>query len=211
MPMFWGNSTADWAHSLLVGLLSFAIRATVLLLGAWVATRALRRASAATRHLIWASAVAGVLALPILAAIVPVWNVPVISIAATADRPFESIAAPATLKRDANASPASRSPQSNPVTRSPTVERKDATPAQRSIMDAAQSFAGRVTMSVVLAGAWLSLALLLLSRLAIATARVSSWQRASSAMEDTRWLMLLRRLSRQYGIERPVVLLEKAE
>ena len=66
-------------------------------------------------------------------------------------------------------------------------------------------------MNGVLAVAWLSLALLLLSRLAIANARVSSWQRSSLAMEDARWLALLRKLSRQYGIERPVVLLENAE
>ena len=57
MPMLLGNSPAAWTDALLVGLLSFAIRATVLLLGAWLATRVLRRASAATRHLIWTSAV----------------------------------------------------------------------------------------------------------------------------------------------------------
>ena len=211
MPMLLGNSPAAWTDALLVGLLSFAIRATVLLLGAWLATRVLRRASAATRHLIWTSAVAGVLMLPVLAAIVPVWNVPLISMAVTTDRPLESIAAPAAPKREANAGPASRSPNSNPFTPSPTVKREGAIPAQRSIIGAARSFTERFTMNGVLAGAWLSLALLLLSRLAIATARVSSWQRTSLAMEDTRWLTLLRRLSRQYGIERPVVLLENAD
>jgi len=69
----------------------------------------------------------------------------------------------------------------------------------------------RLSLRGVIAGAWLVLALLLLSRLAIATARVSSWQRSSPAVEDARWLVLLRRLSRQNGIERPVVLLENPE
>jgi beta-lactamase regulating signal transducer with metallopeptidase domain len=209
MPMLLGNSPAAWTDALLVGLLSFAIRATVLLLGAWLATRVLRRASAATRHLIWTSAVAGVLTLPVLAATVPVWNVPLISMAGTTNLPLESVAAPGPPKREANASPISRS--ASPVMPSATVKRDVAAPAQRSLIGAARSFAGRFTMNGVLAGAWLSLALLLLSRLAIATARVSSWQRASLAIEDTRWLTLLRRLSRQYGIERPVVLLENAE
>ena len=210
MPTLFGNAT-DWTDSLLIGLLAFAIRATVLLLAAWLATRVLRRASAATRHLIWASAVAGVLTLPVLAAVVPAWNVPVISIAANVDRPLESIAAPATPKRATNAGPTSSWPQPNPVMPSPTVKRKGVATVQSSVGDAAQAFAGRLTMNGVLAVAWLSLALLLLSRLAIANARVSSWQRSSLAMEDARWLALLRKLSRQYGIERPVVLLENAE
>ena len=210
MPTLFGNAT-DWTDSLLIGLLAFAIRATVLLLAAWLATRMLRRASAATRHLIWASAVAGVLTLPVLAAVVPAWNVPVISIAANVDRPLESITAPATPKRATNAGPTSSWPQPNPVTPSPTVKREGVATVQSSVSDAAQAFAGRLTMNGVLAVAWLSLALLLLSRLAIANARVSSWQRSSLAMEDARWLALLRKLSRQYGIERPVVLLENAE
>jgi len=210
MPTRFGNAT-DWTDSLLIGLLAFAIRATVLLLAAWLATRVLRRASAATRHLIWPSAVAGVLTLPVLAAVVPAWNVPVISIAANVDRPLESIAAPATPKRATNAGPTSSWPQPNPVTPSPTVKREGVASVQSAVSDAAQAFAGRLTMNGVLAVAWLSLALLLLSRLAIANARVSSWQRSSLAMEDARWLALLRKLSRQYGIERPVVLLENAE
>ena len=210
MPTLFGNAT-DWTDSLLIGLLAFAIRATVLLLAAWLATRVLRRASAATRHLIWASAVAGVLTLPVLAAVVPAWYVPVISIAANIERPLESIAAPATPKRATNAGPTSSWPRPNPVMPSPTVKRKGVATVQSSVSDAAQAFAGRLTMNGVLAVAWLSLALLLLSRLAIANARVSSWQRSSLAMEDARWLALLRKLSRQYGIERPVVLLENAE
>lgn len=208
MPMLWGNSPADWTDWLLVGLLSFTIRATVLLLGAWLATRALRRTSAATRHLIWASAVAGVLTLPVLAAVVPVWNVPLISMVTTTDLPLESVAPSATPKVAANAVP---TPSSSPASPSPAVKRDVAAQAQRSFIDAARSFAGRLTLNGVLAGAWLSLALLLLSRLAIATARVSSWQRASLPIEDTRWLTLVRRLSSRYGIERPVVLLENAE
>src|SRR5436190_15431290 len=149
MPVFLGNSPADWSDSLLVGLLSFAIRATVLLSGAWLATRALRRASAATRHLIWTSAVAGVLMLPVLAAVVPVWNVPLISMAVTTDPPLESIAAPAAPKREANAGPASRSPTSNPFTPSPTVKREGAVAAQRSIIASARAFTGSSTLNGV--------------------------------------------------------------
>src|SRR5688572_25118229 len=48
-----------------------AIKATILLALAFVATFALRRASAAVRHLVWALAIGGVVALPFVVAISP--------------------------------------------------------------------------------------------------------------------------------------------
>ena len=69
-------NASDWTSILLFGLLDFALRATVVLSGAWVATKLLRRASAATRHLIWTAAIAGVLVLPLLGRTLPAWNVP---------------------------------------------------------------------------------------------------------------------------------------
>src|SRR2546426_10044926 len=47
-------------------LLTLAIRGTAVLVGALLATALLRRASAATRHLVWTCAFACLLALPIL-------------------------------------------------------------------------------------------------------------------------------------------------
>ncbi len=51
------------------------IRATVLFGMAWGLTWCLRRGSAAQRHFVWSAALAGSLALPVLRATVPVWNV----------------------------------------------------------------------------------------------------------------------------------------
>jgi hypothetical protein len=58
---------------------------------------------------------------------------------------------------------------------------------------------------------WLAVAGLLLVRLAIANARVSGWKRASDIVDDGRWNSLMRRLTRDYHIERPVVLLQSGE
>jgi beta-lactamase regulating signal transducer with metallopeptidase domain len=224
MPLLFGNTSAAWTDSLLIGLLAFAIRATVLLLAAWLATSLLHHASAATRHLIWTSAIAGVLTLPLLGVLVPAWNVPVMSIAATSDSPLESpTAAPSPSKREAagiatsSASSASGGSSASSASSAtlPTDPRPrasvEAASTTKTIAGRAESLTRQLSVQGMVATAWLLLALLLLSRLAIANARVSSWQRASSAVEDTRWLALLRKLARQYGIERPVVLLENQE
>ena len=62
-------------HALPTLLLGFLIKSTLLLLAAWAAGCLLRRASAATRHLIWSVALGGVLLLPALSLSLPRWNV----------------------------------------------------------------------------------------------------------------------------------------
>jgi HEAT repeat protein/beta-lactamase regulating signal transducer with metallopeptidase domain len=54
---------------------SIALKATILLALALVATLALRRASAALRHLVWALAIGGVVALPVVAVLAPTLHV----------------------------------------------------------------------------------------------------------------------------------------
>jgi hypothetical protein len=63
----------------LVGVL---VKVTVLLVAAAILAVGLRRASAAVRHLVWSGAIVAVLALPILAAVLP-WRLPVITVAAS--------------------------------------------------------------------------------------------------------------------------------
>jgi TonB family protein len=53
-----------------------AAKATLILLAAYALSLVLRRASAATRHLIWASAILSLLALPALSSVLPAWKIP---------------------------------------------------------------------------------------------------------------------------------------
>jgi beta-lactamase regulating signal transducer with metallopeptidase domain len=59
-------------------VLVWGLKASPLLLAAWGATALLRRASAATRHFVWVLAIGGTLALPVIAALLPRWEVGVL-------------------------------------------------------------------------------------------------------------------------------------
>src|SRR5688572_18765127 len=174
------NPTTDSVDALLLYLLAFALRATVLLAGAWIATKLLRGASAATRHLVWTTAIAGVLALPLLSVVVPAWNVPLLSIEARVDAPREAdVAMGAGLRQPAAVTAVS---QSAPTAPTPTIAGSDPAVAQPGALS--QGLFSRVTPRGGVAFAWLLFATLMLSRLAIANMRVTSWQRSSRPVED---------------------------
>jgi hypothetical protein len=95
--------------------LDVSLRATLALAASALAVAALRRASASVRHLVWASALAGALALPFLMLALPYWHVPILPQAKPAPRltirdpPAEGIPAslaPETLPRVASGGPA---------------------------------------------------------------------------------------------------------
>jgi TonB family protein len=65
-------------------LFEVLIKATLLLLFAAVLVLALRRSSAATRHLVWTLALVAILILPVLALTLPAWNLPILSMPHTA-------------------------------------------------------------------------------------------------------------------------------
>ena len=65
----WWSGASAW-------LLDVAIKGVVLLLVASTVVLVLRKASAATRHLVWCAAVCGLLVLPVISMIVPKWTVP---------------------------------------------------------------------------------------------------------------------------------------
>lgn len=208
-PLF--ADSAGWTDALLIGVLGFAVRATVLLCAAWVATGLLRRASAATRHLVWSATIAGILLLPLLQAFAPAWTVPIISMTARFDAPMAGAASSMSDRSESpGIAPSSVAPTTAPAAPTPetTISFTAAPNITERIVDAVR---GRLSVTSLLALLWLTLATLLLARLAIANVRVSYWQRSSRPVEDPGWLGLVRRLSRDYGIERPVMLLENEE
>ncbi|HEU4996098.1 MAG TPA: M56 family metallopeptidase [Gemmatimonadaceae bacterium] len=204
-------SQSTWMDALLAGLASFALRSTVILLGAWLAAHALRRSSAAIRHLIWTSAIVGVLVLPVIRPIVPAWNVPLLTVNARVEAPA---AAPVTTPASALQA-ASREVAPGSGVTTPKAEAASTAPVAQQASDARVDVATsvgdillRVSGTSVLATMWLLVVTLLLARLVIANVRVAAWRRSSHPVEDAGWLALLSRLSRRHRIGRPVVLLE---
>ena len=64
-----------WATALLPAMLDAAVKGAVLLAAAWMVVALMRKASAASRQLVWLLALAGLLALPVVSALAPSWQV----------------------------------------------------------------------------------------------------------------------------------------
>ena len=146
-----------------------AIKATVLLALAFVATSALRRASAAVRHLVWALAIGGVVALPLVVAISPALPL------------LPAPPAPAPLVADAEHEVGS---DTEVIARYSRIEEpfpsasNTVTPAGTRSLDPA----------IVLAALWLAGAAALLFRFAVGAAQVTRMVRRAAPLADPKWL-----------------------
>jgi HEAT repeat protein/beta-lactamase regulating signal transducer with metallopeptidase domain len=59
-------------------LLQITVKVSIFLAMAWLATRVMRRSSAAARHFVWAIAIVGILLVPMMVLVGPVWNLSVL-------------------------------------------------------------------------------------------------------------------------------------
>jgi HEAT repeat protein/beta-lactamase regulating signal transducer with metallopeptidase domain len=114
MNMDWFTEVAATvgSRSLVNGFLGISFKAALVLLGALLVTGLLRRASASTRHQIWAVALVSVLALPALTLALPAWQVPMLP-AALAPAGVDTVPSPA------DASPAMQGSSASPSEASP--------------------------------------------------------------------------------------------
>ena len=188
------------AERLIAAWISVSLKGSALIVVAWLLTRAIRRGSAAMRHAVWTSALAGMLLLPVLTALVPVIELgvmPEIRLPRTpsVERPF--VAPEAILPRETG-------PRD-----SKTVRRTTSAPAMRELESVAAAAAPRTHIPVE---AWLALSLfagvaLLVARAVAGAFQLSMWARRARAVHDAGWLSLVQRLANGMGIARPVTLL----
>jgi bla regulator protein BlaR1 len=185
-----------------------AIKGFLVLLAALVATRLMRRASAASRHLVWLAALAGVLLLPVAAAVVPAWRAlpppselipPAGVLASNLPLPVQPMGA---AEADGEAVSLIKN---NGVVAAPRELGVPAPPAQ------AARPAGRGWMAVSWTQAallvWLAGAAVLLIRLAAGLFTVWRMERRAGELDDERWTALTDRLSRRMRLGRIVRLL----
>jgi beta-lactamase regulating signal transducer with metallopeptidase domain len=162
-------------------ILGLVIRTTAVLLVALCATTLLRRSSAATRHLVWTVALAGVLVLPLLERVVPAWRiVPVPAELA----PAAPVAAPALAEA--------------PVAeqQAPVLAARESAPAQK-----------RIDWMLWAVGIWAVGGILLFARLLYGVLRIWWVERRSSELADARWTSLTDGLARRLRLRRMVTLL----
>ena len=188
-----------------------ALKGFLVLLAALAATTLMRRASAASRHLVWLAALAGVLMLPVAAAVVPAWR---------------ALPPPSELIPPAAGSPASRV-DARVVSGRPAADAAAAEPVSlfksngvaAALRDAGAAVPAPAAAPPVGGDAdplpwkqaalvvWLMGAAILLVRLFGGVLAVWRMERRAGELDDERWTMLTDRLSRRMGLGRIVRLL----
>lgn len=200
--------------------LGLVAKATLVLLAAAAAAGAvaLRGGSAAARHLVWTLGVCGVLALPLLSAALPAWRTPLLAITPPPSTPAPSAApAPAALPPIV-VTPATASAAANgarfagdgaaPRTGDAAAPRTPAVaPDPISRQPRGDEPANGMGMGMAIVAAWLLGALAVLARLAAGRWGAARLGRQAEPVADPAWTGLLRGLSRELGLARPVRLL----
>ena len=188
------------AGRLIAAWISVSLKGSALIVVAWLLTRALRPGSAAMRHAMWTSALAGMLLLPVLTALVPVIELgvmPEIRLPRTPSVEQPLVVTQAVL-------PSEIGPRDSRTLRGTT-----SAPAMRQLESVAPAAPAPTRVPVE---AWLSLALfagvaLLVIRAVAGAVQLSMWARRARAIHDAGWLSLVQRLANGMGIARPVTLL----
>jgi beta-lactamase regulating signal transducer with metallopeptidase domain len=175
-------SGAEWLPFLAV----LAAKATLVLLLTAAAAALLGRASAAARHMVWCVGVAGVLALPLLAVLLPAWEVPLLRPAQSGDA-AAPLAAP--LPGEVLVSPP---PVSDPV----HTETAGA-PARPWMPSLSALVAGVIVGGSAVGLLWLAIGFWGVTRLG----------RSAEVVNDPHWLSAAQDAARRLGLRRPVLLL----
>jgi beta-lactamase regulating signal transducer with metallopeptidase domain len=202
-------SVATWLHRLdtiAPALTDAALRGAVVFLVALAITHAMRRRTAAARHLVWVGAIVVQLALPLFALWGPQWQVAVPTAVSSVlpitlpERRADEVPAPATVPRPASV----QAPE--PIRLTITNEASPSIGA-RPTSAAPPAPAARLSGRAILLALWLAGALIVLVRLAVGTTIVAALARRGARVEDGGWLSLAQRLSATLQIGRPLTLM----
>ncbi|GLC23829.1 M56 family metallopeptidase [Roseisolibacter agri] len=188
-------------------LLPTALKATALLALAAIADRAVlrRHASAAARHLHWCLALAGLMALPVLGALLPAWRVPLLATAPAPAVPAPAVIAPApAMRQERVALPDPTIPAANTM-RAPDVLHEAAPAAAvdvRAPMLPSLPSPASVALALYVAGV-----VALLLKVAAEQRLVRRLARDAAPVDGADWHALLDDVRRTLGVRRGVTLL----
>jgi beta-lactamase regulating signal transducer with metallopeptidase domain len=185
-------------------VLALLAKGTLVLLFASVLNLALRRASASARHMVWLLTLATLLALPVLTALLPRWDLPVLPRTAVPARParLEPALGPVQpLMRFVAAMPAPASMPSMPDDIAPVFSRS---PQDR--VQYVPNQPSSITWQSWLVAIWIAGVVLGLLRFAAGTVNVWNTTRHAQRIDDDLWLAQLDEAARGQSLRRDVVL-----
>src|SRR6185436_10195689 len=155
-------------------------KATILLSAAALGTVVLRRASAASRHLVWTLALVSAAAVPALSMALPRWQVPIV-----------------TLRQDVTPVAAAPAGATAPPLRRATTEPAAAATAPP---DASVASRAPIAWPTVILMAWAVGAAAILLRLAAGLLAVQWISRRTTRVNDAPWMPLARELAARVGV-----------
>jgi HEAT repeat protein/beta-lactamase regulating signal transducer with metallopeptidase domain len=175
-------------------LVQTTVKATIVLVAAWLLTRAMGRSSAAARHFVWTLAIVAALMLPVIELAAPRWNVPILPAASAAH-----IAAPAARPSGAPVHGVDM-PPGRSVTDAP------AAPPFVGSADSRLVLAHEISWVAVAMAVWVAGLAVILARLAAGLAWISRITREAADVGDLQWTTALNQLAAAFGITTPVSL-----
>ena len=226
-PTSLSNNWAPWLSL----LLDFAVKGTAIILAAGLLIVVLRRASAATRHLVLSLSIVSLLVLPALSAFLPAWQISILSTTSARDAASSSVpGSDSTSVVTAEAAPENDSISVVTAAAAPharrSVEGRTPSDSSPTMIDgfspAAASKVGAselgeskvdesptaVNWSAVLLAIWLVGTFGVMVRLLIGTVRVWWLARNADPLTDEPWAELAESLSKSLGLDQPVTLLK---
>jgi HEAT repeat protein/beta-lactamase regulating signal transducer with metallopeptidase domain len=176
-------------------LVDSVLKATVVLLAAFVATSALRHASAALRHLIWTLALVGALMMPVLSLALPRWELPLFTIASTELPALSPVAPPIESDATPNAPAWHRSPASSAVN------------APASPNETGPARVSRLSWPTVLFALWAIGVLFVVGRVIVGIVAVQWMARHGQRVLDAPWMKMAVGLASEVGVSSNITFL----
>ena len=219
-PLIATPAFQDFCIHALAILADSAAKGIILLTLAGLITLTLRRASAAARHLVWALALTGLLALPALSLILPKWQLPILPQGSQLATPKPgniiqaSLSTQQSIHDNFQTDAATVRPQISPSTSSPnsshpmsSVPPSSILPPQASSLHSSLITHHSSLLAPYLILAWVIAAAISLLPLCAGLLLVTRLIRRSHPLDQPPWPVLLRALSNQLSLRRPVRIL----
>jgi HEAT repeat protein/beta-lactamase regulating signal transducer with metallopeptidase domain len=186
-----------------VPLLDAVVKATVILATAAIAASALRRGSAALRHLIWTLALASALLLPLLSMALPRWQLPIVTL--TSLEPATELAQPTAasapslrLEMEHRATPPRLGTQEGHV-----QDEIAAAPARPSL----SARLARISWPWAIAGLWVLGVALIIGRVIVGLIAVQWMARGGERVLDAQWMKQAIALASEVGVTTSITFL----